>query len=1176
MFRPRLRTLLLLPVLLLLMGLSATPATALVSLNRSEIDWQTLPDGHTVRFQMRFRNLAPTSSGPVSGQVRSQMFGVFLPDIGTLSNFNVPPMQPNSFFDVFFEVDLPALPPGAGHTGGEKPRPVGGSAIPNSVNDFPGCPPDNHWDGNIDIIWGGAGGSGQVNKHVGHLVACAGSGHSYVHMIVGCTNAATWAIAGVCPGFSATLVNEDFTPAPVVLPPNWTGYICVAIGGAVPVGTTCCFTVNFACAGQTATIDLCATACACLPQPPSCPGAPMGGAQINARIRELFTTPIPQPAGPETPVTVSLSGAVVPGFVVLKDVATLADTAVGNWSDILQFSSNAAGLSNLTMYSGPAEHAFTDADLAPYGLSLSQIKTGHTCYIAETLPFTSYKPTNIAGVVATYSVYSDQDTLPPGAPLSDVGFNMDLREQVPDPNEQIVALPTPVPVQPGFLVLLERANKPAEDPTNWSDVVYFRAPPAGGGAIQALLISDKERPGTKGMVDADFAPLGLHVVDVLEGNTVYQQEVKPPTVYAPVGPFNQAARYNIYSDKPESKIVLNPNNIDWVTLGTTVRFHARFENTDPDVESAEATGDIMSQRFGAFLPAFGEIGMFTVPPIAPNSFFDVFVDLDISGLPPSAETSSGNKPEARDQAGTQGIRSVQGSCTPADHWDGNIDIQWNSAAGGGHVNKHVDVMTACVGGGKSYVHMIVACTGAATWTVSSTCPGWNIGLTNLDYTAAPAVLPAGWDGWICVQATAGVPVFSTCPIAFTFVCGAETALVEVSATACNCGLNLPCPGAPETGQPFTVKLVENFYTHPLPGEAEAPVTVTLPTRITPGFAVLKDDPTLPDTMVSNWSDIVVFRNGPAGTPSTATLISGPYEHPFTNADVSQYGFSLGQVRDGGHTCYVTERLPATLYSPMNAAGLGARYYIYSDVDTIFPGTPLQGSGFQMLLKENVAPEGQEIFTFALPAPVHPGYLVLLEKSNVSPEDPTNWSDVVVFGQNGEPSQVAVLISDTEGPLGDQGISDQDLAPLGLTVGDIVEGNTWYMFERGAQVEYVAAHPITGAAARFVIPSDSADVASVGGGTHSSVAFIRGVIPNPTRGVTRIDYELPRSGTASLAIFDLSGRKIRTLVSGAVRAGAGSVRWDGRNESGKSMASGTYYVKLVMDGQASSRKLVLVR
>ena len=41
----------------------------------------------------------------------SQHFGVFLPDYGPIGRFNVPPLQPSSFFDVFFEIPLSQLPP---------------------------------------------------------------------------------------------------------------------------------------------------------------------------------------------------------------------------------------------------------------------------------------------------------------------------------------------------------------------------------------------------------------------------------------------------------------------------------------------------------------------------------------------------------------------------------------------------------------------------------------------------------------------------------------------------------------------------------------------------------------------------------------------------------------------------------------------------------------------------------------------------------------------------------------------------------------------------------------------------------------------------------------------------------------------------------------------------------
>jgi hypothetical protein len=60
-----------------------------------------------------------------------------------------------------------------------------------------------------------------------------------------------------------TLVNQDSTPAPAVLPPNWMGWICVTAGANIPVGAQCCFSVDFWCNGVKATVNVCAFACPC-------------------------------------------------------------------------------------------------------------------------------------------------------------------------------------------------------------------------------------------------------------------------------------------------------------------------------------------------------------------------------------------------------------------------------------------------------------------------------------------------------------------------------------------------------------------------------------------------------------------------------------------------------------------------------------------------------------------------------------------------------------------------------------------------------------------------------------------------------------------------------------------------------------------------------------------------
>jgi flagellar hook assembly protein FlgD len=74
----------------------------------------------------------------------------------------------------------------------------------------------------------------------------------------------------------------------------------------------------------------------------------------------------------------------------------------------------------------------------------------------------------------------------------------------------------------------------------------------------------------------------------------------------------------------------------------------------------------------------------------------------------------------------------------------------------------------------------------------------------------------------------------------------------------------------------------------------------------------------------------------------------------------------------------------------------------------------------------------------------------------------------------------------------------------------------------------------------------------------------------------VDLALPHSGPATLAIFDLSGRRVRRLLAGDFAAGSRRVVWDGRNDEGVSVPAGLYLVRLDSAGTQQTRRVVLVR
>jgi hypothetical protein len=84
-------------------------------------------------------------------------------------------------------------------------------------------------------------------------------------------------------------------------------------------------------------------------------------------------------------------------------------------------------------------------------------------------------------------------------------------------------------------------------------------------------------------------------------------------------------------------------------------------------------------------------------------------------------------------------------------------------------------------------------------------------------------------------------------------------------------------------------------------------------------------------------------------------------------------------------------------------------------------------------------------------------------------------------------------------------------------------------------------------------------------------------PNPFNPRTRIAYEVPVGGArVLLEVFDLRGRRVRTLVDGHQEAGRRSSDWDGRDASGRAVASGTYLYRLRAGGQVVGRSMQLVR
>ena len=83
-------------------------------------------------------------------------------------------------------------------------------------------------------------------------------------------------------------------------------------------------------------------------------------------------------------------------------------------------------------------------------------------------------------------------------------------------------------------------------------------------------------------------------------------------------------------------------------------------------------------------------------------------------------------------------------------------------------------------------------------------------------------------------------------------------------------------------------------------------------------------------------------------------------------------------------------------------------------------------------------------------------------------------------------------------------------------------------------------------------------------------------PNPFNPTTSIEFALPEASEISLEIYNLLGQKVRTLVNGYVPAGYINTSWDGLDQNGKEISSGTYIYRLQTADQTFSKKMVLMK
>lgn len=129
-----------------------------------------------------------------------------------------------------------------------------------------------------------------------------------------------------------------------------------------------------------------------------------------------------------------------------------------------------------------------------------------------------------------------------------------------------------------------------------------------------------------------------------------------------------------------------------------------------------------------------------------------------------------------------------------------------------------------------------------------------------------------------------------------------------------------------------------------------------------------------------------------------------------------------------------------------------------------------------------------------------------------------------------------------------------------------------------RVEVGHSGPLAGSQAYSLVQTGGrpAITTGVGASTPRLAPRLLSAAPNPFNPRTEIELAVPRAGHASVAVFDLRGRRVAQLHAGALPAGEHRLTWDGRHDDGRAAAAGVYLVRLQTADGGDRLRIALVK
>ena len=110
----------------------------------------------------------------------------------------------------------------------------------------------------------------------------------------------------------------------------------------------------------------------------------------------------------------------------------------------------------------------------------------------------------------------------------------------------------------------------------------------------------------------------------------------------------------------------------------------------------------------------------------------------------------------------------------------------------------------------------------------------------------------------------------------------------------------------------------------------------------------------------------------------------------------------------------------------------------------------------------------------------------------------------------------------------------------------------------------------------ILTIDTVTAVNDDAGALPKATTIAAIYPNPVNPRTTIEFELAEAGAIELAIYDVGGRLVRVMDSGSRSAGRYQATWDGQDNDGRAVPTGTYFCRLNTAQGSQTKKMTLAR